>query len=71
MVFKPLPIVEKPIRDSEGSSLTSIKLLLPSIEGNLTGGLTILSYRVESSRDQITWNALCGNTQDYTLTYFV
>lgn len=44
IVAKPQAPNQSPIRDASSSSLTSLGLNLPSIEGFSTGGLPILSY---------------------------
>lgn len=44
IVAKPQAPKQSPIRDASSSSLTSLGLNLPSIEGFSTGGLPILSY---------------------------
>jgi hypothetical protein len=44
---------------------------MPLIEGEKTGGLSILSYKLETSADGATWTTLCGDPVDYTLSYFV
>jgi hypothetical protein len=49
MVAEPHTPVEALTRESNGSTLTEIKLLMPQITGTPTGGLPILSYRIESS----------------------
>jgi hypothetical protein len=51
----PQPPVNLPIRVSSGSTLTSIYIRLPEITGAFAGGLTILSYSIQRSRDQINW----------------
>lgn len=71
IVTLPHAPVEGPIRDQAGSSLTQIKLRLPVITGVETGGLTIQSYSLQASTDQVSWTALCGLATDYTLTYFM
>jgi hypothetical protein len=71
VVQLPHDLVQGPIRDQAGSSLTGIKMIMPLIEGEATGGLPILSYGMETSQDQITWTPLCGFASDYSETYFV
>jgi hypothetical protein len=44
IVAKPQAPSEAPVRDGPSSSLTSVGINLPSIEGFSTGGLPILSY---------------------------
>jgi hypothetical protein len=46
-------------------------LNLPSIEGLQTGGLSIVSYQIEQSQDEITWTTIIGLATDNPLTYFV
>jgi hypothetical protein len=44
---------------------------MPSVTGFATGGLPILSYKLEASPDNLVWTALCGFDSDYSLTYFL
>jgi hypothetical protein len=70
MVDTPTAPSEGPIRESSGSTLTDVRLRLPEITGFETGGLTIDSYSVEMSSDQVSWTVLCGVDSDYPLTYY-
>lgn len=65
VVAKPYTPSSQPIRDSNLSTLEQVHLLLPSIEGIVTGGLPITSYSVESSYDQLSWSVLSGVYNDY------
>lgn len=47
IVAKPHAPNLSPIRDGSRSSLTQLGLNLPTIEGTATGGLRILSYKIE------------------------
>lgn len=73
VVALPHAPTEGPIRDDyvHGSSLTQIKMRLPEIAGVKTGGLPILSYSLQASKDQVSWITLCGVVADYTQTHFV
>ena len=67
IVTLPHAPTDGPLRDAYvfGESLTEIKMRLPEITGLSTGGMTILSYSLQSSTDQTTWTALCGVLADY------
>jgi hypothetical protein len=68
VVAKPAKPEEKPVRGKLQSTLTSVYLTLPSVEGYAAGGLTIIAYSVEVSSDNLTWSVL--TPADYALTYF-
>ena len=70
MIDVPHTPTEAPSRDSAGSSLTSINVLMPSSIGEQMGGIPILSYALEQSSDQSTWVELVGLTSDSTATFY-
>jgi hypothetical protein len=63
MVSAPHILTEAPTRDSSGSTLTSIKLLMPALSIYEAGGLPILAYKIESSSDATSWTEI-ANTAD-------
>ena len=65
---KPSKPEERPVRSKLQSTLTSVYLTLPSVEGHAAGGLSIIAYSVEASSDNLSWSVLTPT--DYALTYF-
>ena len=43
---------------------------MPLVDGVESGGIPIISYSVESSTDDATWTALCGEDSDYLSTTY-
>lgn len=44
---------------------------MPTVQGDQSGGIQILSYRLQSSPDNSTWTTLTGQTEPYESTAFV